>query len=189
MVALANPVKAWWNNAAQTSFDVDVIIAGKTVPMTVNQGDAAFADGALITHSAISAFVAPAVAPAQLVAYAEAKRAQIASGGISVNVAASGQPAQMIEVGTDTAGLALLANAVWLANASPSASFEWDQASPVTLSGAQVLEIQAAVAAFQQALFAQKTAIRHAIASGAITTTAEVGDPTLVKLSAWPANS
>lgn len=189
MTVLASPPAAVWNNAAQTSFDVNIVIGGKVYPTTINQGDRGFADGSLIAHSSIAAFASPKPTAAALLAYAEQKRALIAAGGISVNVAASGQPEEMVEVGTDTAGLALLANAVLLANALPSASFEWDQATPLTLTSTQVLVIQAAVAAFQQSLFAEKTAIRNAIASGAITTTAEIDDPTTVKLPAWPANS
>ena len=113
----------------------------------------------------------------------------IAAGGISVNVAASGAPAQMVEVGTDTNGLALLANAVQLTSTAPGTFYDWDQAAPVTLTGAQVLQIQAAVGLFYQQLFAEKTAIRNAINAGTITSYAQIDNPTSVNLPAWPANS
>jgi hypothetical protein len=133
--------------------------------------------------------VAPAPTPAQLLAYAEALRAKISAGGISVNIAASGATPQMVEIGTDTAGLAFLANAVQLTATAPGTSYDWDQAAPVTLNGAQVLAIQAAVGLFNQALFTQKTALRAAIAAGTITTFAQIDDPTSIGLPSWPVNS
>ncbi|MGO8738632.1 DUF4376 domain-containing protein [Rhodoblastus sp.] len=127
--------------------------------------------------------------PAQLLAYAEALRGKIAAGGISVNIAASGAPPQLVEVGTDTAGLALLANAVQLTSTAPGTPYNWDQAEPVTLTGAQIVAIQVAVGLFNQLLFSQKTAIRAAIAAGTITTFAQIDTPASAGLPAWPANS
>ena len=126
---------------------------------------------------------------AQLIAYAEARRATIAAGGIAVNIAAAGAPPQTVEIDTGTDGLAVLANAVQLTSTAPGTSFDWDQDAPVTLSGAQILVIQRAVGLFNQELFSLKTAIRAAINSGAVTTFAQIDDPTSAGLSAWPANS
>lgn len=125
----------------------------------------------------------------QLLAYAEWKRGAIAAGGISVNVAPAGAAPQLCEIGTDTAGLAFLANAVQLTATAPGTSYEWDQSEPVTITGAQVLQIQQAVGLFNQQLFTQKATIRSAINAGTITTYAQVDDPTSVHLPAWPANS
>ena len=126
---------------------------------------------------------APPLSAASLLGYAEAKRARLAAGGISVNIAPVGSPPKMVEVGTGTDGLAMLANAVQLTSTAPGTSFEWDQAEPVTLTGAQVVGIQVAVGMFNQDLFSQKSAARAGIAAGTITTTAQVD------ALAWPVNS
>ncbi len=133
--------------------------------------------------------LASAPTPAQLLAHAESLRGKIAAGGIVVNIATPGASPQMVEVGTDTTGLALLANAVQLSSTAPGTPYNWDQNEPATLTGAQIIAIQVAVGLFQQLLFAEKTAIRAAIAAGTITTLAQIDDPTLVNLPAWPANS
>jgi hypothetical protein len=131
---------------------------------------------------------APAPTQVQLIAYAEQVRNRISTGGISVNVAAAGAPAQMVEVGTDVPGLAFLANAVQLTTTVPGAIYDWDQNEPVNVTGAQVLQIQAAVGLLYQACFSIKTQLRAAINSGAITTTAQIDSPPS-PIPAWPANS
>jgi hypothetical protein len=167
--------------------DASVFGAGATFMMQPGAGIGwAVVNGVLVEPSAPPA---PVPTGAELIAYAEAKRVAIAAGGISVNIASAGAAPQLVEVGTNTDGLAFLANAVQLTATAPGTSYDWDQAEPVTITGAQVLQIQAAVGLWQQQLFAQKTAIRNAVNSGTIASFAQIDDPTSVGLPAWPANS
>ncbi len=70
-------------------------------------------------------YAAPAASVALLKATASRKQALIAAGGLTVNVAGSGQPAQNVHASTDPASLVLLQGALALAQANPSQVFQW----------------------------------------------------------------
>lgn len=136
--------------------------------------------------------VAPVAAPtkADLIAYANAKQATVANGGISVNVAASGHAPQLVKVATDVQGRIDLAGAVQLSGLNPGQTFDWvSNAGKTTLTGVQVQQLGLAAGAFIQAAYSVLGDVLGAINAGTITTSSQVDDPTSVNLPAWPANS
>jgi hypothetical protein len=142
--------------------------------------------------SAVLAKAAPGVvvgSPAGLAAYAAAKQSVIMTGGISVNIAASGAP-QMVEASTDPASLVLLQGAVSIAQANPAATFQWvpSTGAPVTLTATQINTIFGAVSTFLQETFTTLAEVLTAIGVGSITTKAGVDAPPS-PIPAWPANS
>lgn len=182
--------------SALTGKSVDVLFGAN--PLVVLKQDAASnlsiaswdaSLGPQPTIAALEAALTGAPTRDSLLAYAENKRAAIAAGGLSVNVAAAGATPLLVEVDTDVSGLALLSNAAQLAVSRPDETYHWDQTDPVTLSAAQILALQTAVGLFIQQTFAVKTAIRAAIGSGAVNAFAQIDDPTTVALSAWPQNA
>lgn len=143
-------------------------------------------DASLGAQPTIAALVAAASAPgvAQLLAYASAKQGEVANGGISVNVAASGQPAQMVKVETDPTGRVDLSGAVQLTGLNPSQTFNWVGASgSITLTAPQVQALGLAAGVFVQSTYTILGAAVTAINAGTITTTAEID------ALAWPTNS
>jgi hypothetical protein len=164
--------------------DIAATLAPATASITVGQS---FADGAFGPPPA-----PPAPTTAQLLAYAAAKQSAIMDGGLTVNVAAAGQPSLTVEVTTTSAYLTLLNGAVQRSGLNPSAILNWEQrdGSVLSLNATQTQALGLAVANWLQHIFDTRTqSIAPAIAAGTITTTAQIDDPTQVNLPAWPANS
>lgn len=126
----------------------------------------------------------PAPTQAQLLAYAEVKRALISDGGVTVNIAAAGAAPLNISSLTDTDGKTDLAGAVQIAGLDPSHVFNWDQdAGSVQLNAAQVRELGLLVGAWVQSVRTAVVAVKAEIKAGTITTLAEID------AFAWPVNS
>jgi hypothetical protein len=121
--------------------------------------------------------------------YALNKAARIEAGGITVNIAASGQPAQNVECATDPLSYARVSAAAAVAIANPSETvMQVFPSGVVTLTAAQVETIFAAISNFYVAVQATLGAVVTAIAAGTITTTAQIDAPPS-PIAAWPANS
>lgn len=132
-----------------------------------------------------------AVAPsaAELAAYAAGKAAALKSGGIAVNIAASGQPALIEECATDANTVLELQIANGVAQATPSATQAFAFPSGVVmLTATQIATIYQAVITSWSAVTTQLAAIEAAIKGGTITTYAEIDAPPS-PLPPWPANS
>ena len=93
-----------------------------------------------------------------------------------------------IEVGTDALSLSWLHLCAAQAAGDPKAGFTSPGAGGETLTGAQVMTIFSAVAAFVQSCLAVLRAVVAAIDAGTITTTAQVDAPP-APLPPWPVNS
>ena len=124
-----------------------------------------------------------------LTLYAQNKATRIEAGGITVNIAASGQPAQNVECATDPLSYARISAAAAVAIANPSETVvQVFPSGVVTLTAAQVEAIFAAISNFYVAVQATLGAVVTAIAAGTITTTAQIDAPPS-PLPAWPNNS
>ena len=123
----------------------------------------------------------------RLLAYARRKHLAIATGGLKVNIGTSAAPIY-IEVGTDALSLSWLHLCAAQAAGDPKAGFTSPGAGGETLTGAQVMTIFSAVAAFVQSCLAVLRAVVAAIDAGTITTTAQVDAPP-APLPPWPVNS
>lgn len=138
-------------------------------------------------------YVAPVLAaptPAELIAYAQAKQASIASGGVSVNVGVFGASPVMLEAATDTDGKADLSGLLQASSLNPSGTFNWIQGtSPIALTQTQVQTLAVGVYAFVQLTWTVLGEVLAGITAGTITTTAQIDDPTTIGLPAWPVNS
>ena len=127
-----------------------------------------------------------------LIDYASRKQNIIAIGGVRLNVAPSGQPAEFADVATDTKGQTLVNGAVSMISlarfaspAQPDPTFPWvnNDGSKLTLSAGQMLQIGLALGAFIQATYATLGSVSEAINAGTITSEAQID------ASAWPPNS
>lgn len=120
----------------------------------------------------------------QLAAYASAKQAKIASGGLSVNVAASGAAAETALADTDVSGRLNLSGLVQLATINSSFTTVWVQSTGnLTLSASQVIDLGMAVGMFVEASYQTLASVLADITSGKLTTTAAVD------AAAWPSTS
>lgn len=116
-----------------------------------------------------------------LKAYASQLRAAKEAVGVTVDVAADGQPAQLVPAATDVAGQMAIAGAVQLATLDPTRSFDWVTATgAVELTGAQIVKIGVAVGALVQATYTALGDVYAKIESGEIATTAAID------AYAWP---
>jgi hypothetical protein len=148
--------------------------------------------GWTLSGGVLVAPAAPAPTQATLIAYAQQKQAAIMDGGVTVNVAASGQPELNVECSTTTAYLTLLNGAVQRSGLKSTSILRWEQrdGSVLSLNAAQTQALGLAVANWLQHIFDTRTqSVTPAIVAGTITTYAQIDDPTEVNLPAWPANS
>lgn len=124
----------------------------------------------------------------QLLTYAQQKLDTVSAGGLTVNVAASGQPAENASVSTTAGGRADILG-LMVEISQGATSITWYQSSiNLTLTPAQVNVIAAAVAALRSGAYATWSAIVNAVNAGAITTTAQIDTPPS-PIPAWPLNS
>lgn len=139
--------------------------------------------------------IVPTLPVADLVNYANGKQVSIAKKGVSVNLAAPGDPALMASVDTSATGRADLAGLYLQALTNPAFTTTWVQSSgPFTITAAQIIMLSNAVAAFISATYQTLGAVTAAINAGAITTLPQVDAPQGVTfngapLPAWPVNS
>ncbi|WP_036292075.1 hypothetical protein [Methylosinus sp. PW1] len=151
--------------------------------------DALRANFTTLTYDAATGTTAPYVAPAPtkdaLIAYTDSKRDRVAASGITVNIAAAGQPSQNIKVATQAQNNSDYQGLYLLAAQNSAFTTEWDDAvlGGLTINATQVAIIANAAAAFRQAAFAAGIAVKAQIAAGTITTTAQID------AFAWPSNA
>lgn len=104
--------------------------------------------------------------PVDLAAYAAAKRFAVETGGVTVNGA---------HIATDRASQAMISGAYAFAQANPNETISFKgEGGFVSLTAAQMEAIGQAVGQHVQACFAAEADVAAQIASGAITTTAEI---------------
>lgn len=126
---------------------------------------------------------------AALVTYAEALRRQVADGGFTLNIAAQGQPAQNVRVGTTNAdltnytGLYLLAAQAQAQNQSYTSNWVNEDGSVSQITAAQIQSISSGAAAFVQSTYTALGQIVAQINSGSVASFAAV------KGFAWPSNA
>lgn len=134
-------------------------------------------DGYVYANGVFSAPPASAATQAQLLAYANAKQWALASGGYMVTIAG-----QALLFATDLTSQALITGkAVRFGQANPPASVDWQFPSGfVTIAAADFMSAAIRVADFIQATFNTLQVVLAAIASGSITTTAQID------AAAWP---
>lgn len=107
--------------------------------------------------------------------YADRAHAVHLVSGVSVNVAAEGDPALTIHVSTTLQGLAVINGAALLATLEPARSFTWAEASgPVTLSAAQIIIAGKAAGAFVQASYDALAALYVGIEAGGVESYADI---------------
>jgi hypothetical protein len=110
-----------------------------------------------------------------LKAYAEAKRATLASGGFAYNVAASGKPAEVIEANTDLVGRLNLSGLVTLAQMDAEFTSTWVQSGAGrTLTAAQIIALGVAVGTFVEQTYRTFAKVLAGIADGSITKRAQI---------------
>lgn len=137
--------------------------------------DASVLQGYIYIGDTFSEPVAPPVTNGNLIAYASAKRYAIETGGIVINGSL---------IATDRASQSLITGAYNYVKENPDATVNFKAMSGfVELTAAQMVAIANVVAAHVQACFAAEGIVVGAIASGAITTTAEID------AAAWPLTS
>lgn len=123
-------------------------------------------------------FTAPDPAPltaTQLVAYAEAKALVIEHSGLTINVAAADAPPKNIAVDTSDRGQKYVNGAVALCLLNPTQTFGWLQDGvQIQLSTDEMKAIGAAVGVFGQRIWDALTLVQNKIASGEITTPAQI---------------
>lgn len=118
----------------------------------------------------------------QLAAYAEAKQAALIAGGYAFNVAPAGQPAEIVQADTDVSGRLNLAGLVSLAQINPNLTSIWVQAGGgLMLTAAEIIALGVAVGTFVVQTYQALATVLAGIASGAITTTAQID------AAGWPA--
>jgi hypothetical protein len=126
---------------------------------------------------------APAPSQADLVLYAERKQAMVAQRGITVNVGTQQAP-HVVRASTDSTSIGYLNGAARQSLADPNFQATWtDTTGSVTLTAAQILNVDAAVTAYIQASFATLGTVLAAIDAGTITIVAQID------AAAWPGNS
>jgi len=131
----------------------------------------------------------PIYTASQLIAYAKKKASMIETGGITIDIASSGHPAQNIQCGTDVLSYARVSAASAFAIANPSAAITHVFPSGVVMLTAQQVEtIFEAICNFYVAVQATWGAVMMAINAGTITTTAQIDTPPS-PIPAWPKNS
>ncbi len=139
---------------------------------------------AVLTSGNLPATGLLAPTPAELVAYAEQKRATIENGGTSINLGTAEAPL-MISVDTTATGIANLCGLTLQATLNASFVATWFQASGhVTLSSAQITALATAVAAWVASVYAvEASAVAATLATPPTITTF-----TEVDALAWPRN-
>lgn len=141
--------------------------------------------GMLLTPSgAFAPAPAPAPTKGELLDRADAHFERVAAGGVTVNLAAEGEPALFVTVSTTLAGRVDLNGAVGLATANPDHVFDWVQAGgSLQLTADQMIRLGQLVALWGQSVYSALGAIRSQIESGQITTIAQLD------AAGWPPNS
>lgn len=132
----------------------------------------------------LPASLLPPPSVSELVAYAEARQAALMAGGFAFDVAASGQPAEVVQADTDLSGRLNLAGLVSLAQINASFTSIWVQAGGgLTLTASEIIALGVAVGTFVEQTYQALATVLANIASGVITTTAQID------AAAWPAAS
>ncbi|MCJ2021052.1 DUF4376 domain-containing protein [Methylobacterium sp. E-065] len=125
---------------------------------------------------------AAALAQAALVAYAEGKQAGLMEGGFAYNVAAAGQPAEVVQADTDLSGRLNLAGLVSLAQLNANFTSIWVQAGGgLTLTAPEIIALGQAVGSFVVQTYQALATVLAGIASGSIASAAQID------AAAWPA--
>lgn len=132
----------------------------------------------------VAALPEPAPTSAQLVAYAEAKQASLVSGGFSFNIAAPGQPENVILADTDLSGRTNLNGLVDLAKLDDGFTSVWVQGGKgVTVTAPEIIALGVAVGKFVVATYQTLAAVFAGISGGSITTIAQID------AASWPSNT
>jgi hypothetical protein len=131
-------------------------------------------------------FILPAaLTEAELSSYASYRQSVAAQGGLTVNVAASGAPAQNVRVNTTQGDLTNYTGLYLLAAGNAAYTTNWVNAdgTSLTLTAAQIATVATSASGLVQASFGTLAAVNAAIAAGTVTTLAEID------AAAWPSNA
>lgn len=179
ITAVRNPV---WFDADKTMLDVEISLDnGATFhPYTAHPDSEIYRDILAGKYGAIGARQPVAPTADSLAFYAQVAARRNMERGISVTVGN-----QVVQVDTHPAAIAAISRNLQLGSLNPSQTFNWVQSSAaITLNVAQMQTVAKAAYSYEQACWSALADVSNKIATGAITTQAQVDSPEY-----WPSSN